>query len=213
MFTTKFTAVFALLMIAISLVQGLSSNLDNSNSLKDSQKPSLILNDNTSQDQVAQELSKSKLNMIRHQMFDSMRPSDQDALSSAYLVKYLQEKQHQQENSDLSDSLIDDSNELSELPLDSENSEDMDDDKYIRLINKRSRGGISKKESPSEQRNRDMRRQQAARWDIGFGKRGGNGGHKPKSFIDAMYGKRNSIKFPKLAYGRKQQWDIQYGRK
>ena len=34
---------------------------------------------------------------------------------------------------------------------------------------------LSKKESPSEHRNKELRRQQAARWDIGFGKRAAPG--------------------------------------
>jgi hypothetical protein len=80
---------------------------------------------------------------------------------------------------------------------------------------------LSKKESPSEQRNRDLRRQQAARWDIGFGKRAApsqQGSLKAKSFMDALYGKRSSIQGGKhsggkASFGRKQQWDIQYGRK
>ena len=76
------------------------------------------------------------------------------------------------------------------------------------------RATLIKKESPFEQqRNKEMRRQQAARWDIGFGKRA----YKPKAFMDALYGKRSNLFYkqtsPKLAYGRKQQWDIQYGRR
>ncbi|RMZ94872.1 hypothetical protein BpHYR1_026537 [Brachionus plicatilis] len=63
-----------------------------------------------------------------------------------------------------------------------------------------------KKDSPF----RDYRRQ-TARWDIGYGKRGGM---KPNAFLDALYGKRSSLKFfnPKMTFGRKQQWDIQYGK-
>ena len=59
-------------------------------------------------------------------------------------------------------------------------------------------------------RNGGSRRQQAARWDIGFGKRAWT----QKSFMDALYGKRSSLKAfnPKVSYGRKQQWDIQYGK-
>ena len=53
------------------------------------------------------------------------------------------------------------------------------------------------------------RRQQAAKWDIGFGKRAVQ--RNQKSFFDALYGKR-SAKNSKLAFGRKQQWDIRYGR-
>ena len=73
---------------------------------------------------------------------------------------------------------------------------------------------LSKKESPVEQRNREFRRQQAARWDIGFGKRG-SGSLKAKNFMDALYGKRSGLKnvAPKASFGRKQQWDIQYGRR
>lgn len=63
----------------------------------------------------------------------------------------------------------------------------------------------------NEQRNRELRRQQAARWDIGFGKRAVN--LKGKSFMDAMYGKRSNKFLQKPTFGRKQQWDIQYGRK
>ena len=74
---------------------------------------------------------------------------------------------------------------------------------------------LSKKESPSA---RDLRRQQAARWDIGFGKRasaGGAQGLKAKSFMDALYGKRSNavIKHPKVSFGRKHTWDVTYGRK
>ncbi|CAF0716015.1 unnamed protein product [Brachionus calyciflorus] len=67
-----------------------------------------------------------------------------------------------------------------------------------------------KKESPFL---KDFRRQQAARWDIGFGKRATNN-FKSKSFMDALYGKRSGIKHinPKVSFGRKQQWDIQYGK-
>jgi len=59
-------------------------------------------------------------------------------------------------------------------------------------------------------RNSGSRRQQASRWDIGFGKRAWT----QKSFMDALYGKRSSLKTfnPKVSYGRKQQWDIQYGK-
>lgn len=75
---------------------------------------------------------------------------------------------------------------------------------------------LTKKESqlPIDQRSRDLRRQQAARWDIGFGKRASLM-KQPKPFMDALYGKRTSLKSlsPKASFGRKQQWDIQYGRK
>ena len=64
------------------------------------------------------------------------------------------------------------------------------------------------------------RRQQAARWDIGFGKRDVSLNkfkkQRPSQFFDSMYGKRSlkSILNPKSKYsfGRRQQWDIQYGR-
>jgi hypothetical protein len=73
---------------------------------------------------------------------------------------------------------------------------------------------LSKKESPIEQRNREMRRQHTARWDIGFGKRA----VKSNAFMNAMYGKRSGLGSKnagaaKALYGRKQQWDIQYGRR
>ena len=87
------------------------------------------------------------------------------------------------------------------------------EDSYSGFVQKRA---LSKKESPNEQRNRDLRRQQAARWDIGFGKRAAGGSMKTKSFMDALYGKRSGgLKHlsPKTSFGRKQQWDIQYGRK
>ena len=73
---------------------------------------------------------------------------------------------------------------------------------------------------------RNNRRQQAARWDIGFGKRNAPSGFKKqKSFMDALYGKRSQF-FDSLygkrglknlnnkySFGRRQQWDIQYGRR
>lgn len=65
-----------------------------------------------------------------------------------------------------------------------------------------------KKNSPF----RDYRRQ-TARWDIGYGKRGGI---KASPFLDVLYGKRNGnglrLFNPKMTFGRKQQWDIQYGK-
>lgn len=94
------------------------------------------------------------------------------------------------------------------------NSEsDEQNEEVLPSLQKRSRTYLSKKESP-DQRNKDFRRQQAARWDIGFGKRGYN--KMPnKAFLDALYGKRSNNKnvSPKIAFGRKQQWDIQYGRR
>ena len=68
------------------------------------------------------------------------------------------------------------------------------------------------------------RRQQAARWDIGFGKRQANKNIKKQKpfmdalygkrsqFFDSLYGKRTKIVHPKYSFGRRQQWDIQYGR-
>lgn len=128
---------------------------------------------------------------------------EQRTLASYYLALYLQElaRENGQE-------MVDESN----------------DDRYMSAIassgsklEKRAspRSTLIKKESPFEQqRNKEMRRQQAARWDIGFGKRAA---YKPKAFMDALYGKRSNLFYkqtsPKLAYGRKQQWDIQYGRR
>jgi hypothetical protein len=105
---------------------------------------------------------------------------------------------------------------------DDEDNESESDDADIQVadslsnyLQKRSKTYLAKKESPFDQRSRDLRRQQAARWDIGFGKRAQGGIKPPKPFMDALYGKRSGIKHahPKIAYGRKQQWDIQYGRK
>ena len=65
------------------------------------------------------------------------------------------------------------------------------------------------------------RRQQAARWDIGFGKRDSTTNkfkkQRPSQFFDSLYGKRSSLKSilnpkSKYSFGRRQQWDIQYGR-
>lgn len=62
-------------------------------------------------------------------------------------------------------------------------------------------------------------KKKASRWDIGFGKRVPHNS-KSKSFLDATYGKRNSngLRYPSYnprtySYGRRQQWDLQYGRK
>lgn len=61
-------------------------------------------------------------------------------------------------------------------------------------------------------RTRELMRKQAARWELGFGKRAGA---KSKSFMDALYGKRSFLRNtanPQI-FGRKQHWDIQYGKK
>lgn len=90
-----------------------------------------------------------------------------------------------------------------------ESEESIENDSHD-LMNKRSSyvpRNVQKKDS------QQLRRQQAARWDIGFGKRAPLG--KSKQFMDALYGKRSGA--PKLVrpgnFGRRQQWDIQYGRK
>ena len=121
-----------------------------------------------------------------------------NAFMNAYLRQLIRQRQEQQQ-------------ELM-AENDSPNGDDSDEQQQ-QLMEKRSRS-LTKKESPLEQqRNKEMRRQLAARWDIGFGKRA----YKPKSFMDALYGKRSNLfnkqLHPKFAYGRKQQWDIQYGRK
>lgn len=74
-------------------------------------------------------------------------------------------------------------------------------------ISKRSSQNLTKK---------DVRRHQVSRWDIGYGKRASSG--KSKAFMDAMYGKRSNVatgqkQLPKTSFGRRQQWDLQYGRK
>jgi hypothetical protein len=104
-----------------------------------------------------------------------------------------------------------DSNDLSEndqlLEADSESSDESE------LIGAQKRAATkSKKESPLAASDlKNIRRQQAARWDIGFGKRAsGPNSLKSKMFMDALYGKRSGMKH---SFGRKQQWDIQYGKK
>lgn len=54
-------------------------------------------------------------------------------------------------------------------------------------------------------------RRQTARWDIGYGKRGEI---KTSPFFNILYGKRSGLRYfnPKMTFGRKQQWDIQYGK-
>ena len=82
---------------------------------------------------------------------------------------------------------------------------DMDD-----LINasKRSSNKKAKKNVP---RTRDIRRHQAAKWDIGFGKRSY---FNPKSIMEVLYGKRNSKASANIKpFGRKQHWDIQFGKR
>ncbi len=57
-------------------------------------------------------------------------------------------------------------------------------------------------------RGKQHRRHQAARWDIGFGKRSNL--FKRNQFLDILFGKRAQ---PKLDFGRKQFWDVHYGKK
>jgi predicted transcriptional regulator len=102
-------------------------------------------------------------------------------------------------------------NKLAELEEQEEHLNDMAEEMQPSSLEKRSKNVLAKKDSNSEQRN-NLRRQQAARWDIGFGKRAN--GHKSKSFMDALYGKRSHKNLsPKVSFGRKQMWDIQYGKK
>ena len=100
-------------------------------------------------------------------------------------------------------------NKLGELEEQEEHLNEMAEEMQPSSLEKRSKNVLTKKDSNSEQRN-NLRRQQAARWDIGFGKRAG---HKSKSFMDALYGKRSHKNLsPKVSFGRKQMWDIQYGK-
>lgn len=133
-----------------------------------------------------------------------------NAFINAYLRQLIRQRQMMEQQQEAQQLIDDDLSGNDELNGDDEASSNG-------IVEKRSSArsmALSKKESPIEQqRNKEMRRQQAARWDIGFGKRA----YKPKSFMDALYGKRSNLYnkqlHPKFAYGRKQQWDIQYGRK
>jgi hypothetical protein len=121
-----------------------------------------------------------------------------------------EQMKHNQNHLSESENSAESSNEQLE---DDEDNTEYEEDNMLAAAKR----ALSKKESPSEQRNRDLRRQQAARWDIGFGKRAAPS-QKAKSFMDALYGKRSSGQGGKhnggkSSFGRKQQWDIQYGRK
>ena len=99
--------------------------------------------------------------------------------------------------------------------LETEN-EMLDDLAELNQYDQDSASSLDKRDGSKRNSNR---RQQAARWDIGFGKRDSSlklKKQRPSQFFDSLYGKRSmkSILNPKSKYsfGRRQQWDIQYGK-
>lgn len=185
------------LVLPLSGLPLLDQESSSSNSNKDSGLDGLLKQNENTNDQI-----------VADELMDEASAADNDeqrTLASYYLALYLQE-------------LLNNGG----APVLGDEQSSSNDDRYIsasgsnKLMEKRAsvRSTLIKKESPFEQqRNKEMRRQQTARWDIGFGKRA----YKPKAFMDALYGKRSNLFYkqtsPKLAYGRKQQWDIQYGRR
>jgi hypothetical protein len=87
----------------------------------------------------------------------------------------------------------------------SSNSDDTDTDALNENSIELNKKDMSSFGKDLNERSKQYRRHQAARWDIGFGKRNL---YKRKPFLDVLFGKRA----PKLDFGRKQYWDIYYGK-
>jgi hypothetical protein len=210
------------ILLTIALMQQSSLQLESEQ--EDGGKSSSLIegmnelkSDNINNNNNQQLVPKSRLNLAYLQREDTLRKLPTSLLLSLYLqelrnsghVPYWHDEENDRgaENDGEEENAI----ENNEEELDSESDSEIADS-LNNYIQKRSKSYLAKKESPFDQRSRDLRRQQAARWDIGFGKRAQ--GFKPKAFMDAYYGKRSGIKqaHPKISFGRKQQWDIQYGK-
>ena len=79
------------------------------------------------------------------------------------------------------------------------------------------RDGHHQSSDLQQMRNRNgNRRQQAAKWDIGFGKRANDNFSVDKFslLLNSLSRKRNTARSGprKVTFGRKQHWDIQYGK-
>jgi hypothetical protein len=94
-----------------------------------------------------------------------------------------------------------------------EDSDEDDDEEYINNVFLE----LSKR---NLQKYREMMfNKHKALWDIGFGKRSNSFQDsefgkraKSKSFMDAVYGKRGLSKSKAVPFGRKQHWDLQFGK-
>ena len=233
--TTKRNLIFCILVLIVAnLDMTISMGLQNnpSSKLVDASSSSSSSSSSNQNHQIKNNDNNSNSRQTHH-ILESITNSDDEAEYIELLKKIAQamiENQNDLEtvghnNHDLIDenemnrfnlydddaAAADDNDDLTSLPFYSE------EDNHL-VANKRAFYKLAKKESSSAAAaaaaaaaSKGNRRQQAARWDIGFGKRS----QKPKAFMDALYGKRNYVKHsvPKVSFGRKQQWDIQYGRK